>query len=107
MNQNHCTKCGCGNLFMKPSGSNIGLYCSNCGAWIKWMNKNEIRVFEHENKVVNSSKGETDCDIQCAACGYIGDESNFFHSAAHEKFRICPKCGTVRFICEENRGFRK
>ena len=47
MYQNCCKKCGSIDLFMKESGNNVGLYCSDCGAWIKWMSKDEQRAFEH------------------------------------------------------------
>ena len=43
-------KCGSLDFFMKKQGNNTGLYCSMCGKWQKWMNKDEIRVFEHNNK---------------------------------------------------------
>lgn len=28
-------------LFAMKKGDHIGLYCSSCGKWIKWANKNE------------------------------------------------------------------
>lgn len=42
-----CKKCGCENLFVKKSGKNTGLYCSECGAFQKWLGKDELRVFEY------------------------------------------------------------
>jgi len=45
--------------------------------------------------------------IQCAACGHMGEEKEWYNSAVHKKFKICPICGTVRFVCEENKDFRK
>ena len=41
-------KCKCGNttkFFTETKGSNIGLYCKECGKWIKWLNKDEDRLF--------------------------------------------------------------
>ena len=35
-------------MFMKKSGNNTGLYCGDCGAWIKWLNKNEIRLVQRQ-----------------------------------------------------------
>ena len=43
-------KCGCTDMFIEKVGNNIGLYCKSCGKWQKWLNKNEVRVFENEQK---------------------------------------------------------
>ena len=43
-------KCGSLDFFMKKQGNNTGLYCSMCGKWQKWMNKDDIRLFEHNHK---------------------------------------------------------
>lgn len=47
MYQNCCKKCGSLDLYIEVKGSNTGLYCSDCGAWIKWLGKDEIRAFEN------------------------------------------------------------
>ena len=52
---NTCKYCGRNQLFIRPSGSNTGLYCQTCGKWQKWMNKNEIRAFNAQNDVLESS----------------------------------------------------
>lgn len=44
--------------------------------------------------------------IQCAACGYTNHPDVFFNFAVHSKVRICPICGTLRFVCDGNRDFR-
>lgn len=107
MYQNCCKKCGSIDLFTKQSGNNIGLYCSDCGAWIKWLPKDELRAFEQSVKKSAQSRELHSEDIQCAAYGFIGEEKEFFNSAVHNKFKICPNCGTIRFVCDDNRGFRK
>lgn len=53
-----CRKCESENLFTKESGNNIGLYCSDCGAWQKWLGKDELRVFEHSKEENINSKRE-------------------------------------------------
>lgn len=50
MYQNCCKKCGSVSLHTEVKGNNIGLYCDDCGAWIKWLGKDELRAFEHANK---------------------------------------------------------
>lgn len=50
MYQNCCKKCGSTSLHTKNNGNNVGLYCSDCGAWIKWLGKDELRAFEHSKE---------------------------------------------------------
>ena len=50
MYQNCCKKCGSISLHTEVKGNNTGLYCDDCGAWIKWIGKDELRAFEHANK---------------------------------------------------------
>ena len=40
-------KCGSFDFFIQKQGSNTGLYCSICGKWQKWLNKDEVRLFEN------------------------------------------------------------
>lgn len=53
MYQNCCKKCGSISLYTEEKGNNIGLYCSDCGAWIKWLGKDELRAFEHSKETSN------------------------------------------------------
>ena len=43
-----CPKCKSRDIFTKKSGNNTGLYCGDCGAWIKWLNKNEVRIAQRQ-----------------------------------------------------------
>jgi hypothetical protein len=43
-----CSKCNSSDVFMKQSGNQIGLYCGDCGKWIKWLNKEEQRLAERQ-----------------------------------------------------------
>lgn len=47
MYQNCCKKCGSISLHTEVKGNNTGLYCDDCGAWIKWLGKDELRAFEY------------------------------------------------------------
>lgn len=45
-------KCKCGNtsdFFIEHNLSQCGLYCGECGKWIKWLNKDEERLFKHKH----------------------------------------------------------
>ena len=50
MYQNCCKKCGSISLHTEVKGNNTGLYCDDCGAWVKWLGKDELRAFEYANK---------------------------------------------------------
>ena len=45
-----CEKCNSKDVFVEQNGNNIGLYCSDCGKWIKWLNKDELRLAERQIK---------------------------------------------------------
>lgn len=53
-----CNKCGSENVFLEKKGNQTGIYCAECGKWIKWATKEEIRVIEHK-----STKSETYGDL--------------------------------------------
>lgn len=55
MYNNVCKKCGSVELFSEQKGNNIGLYCSDCGAWIKWLGKDELRAYENATKLKDVS----------------------------------------------------
>lgn len=60
--KNQC-KCGSLDFFIEKQGNNTGLYCSMCGKWQKWMNRDEIRLFEHNHKPKKKSKiNQTNAD---------------------------------------------
>lgn len=60
MYQNCCKKCGSLDLHTEVKGSNTGLYCSDCGTWIKWLGKEELRAFEYSNKIHGFTKEEAE-----------------------------------------------
>ena len=61
MYQNCCKKCGSIALHTEIKGNNTGLYCNDCGSYIKWLSKDELRAFEHSQKEEN--KDVIECDI--------------------------------------------
>mgnify|MGYP000630693092 CR=1 FL=1 len=40
-----CKKCGSLDVYVKENGTQTGLYCGNCGAWLKWLGKEEKRFY--------------------------------------------------------------
>lgn len=45
-----CSKCNSKDVFVAQNGNNTGLYCADCGKWIKWLNKDELRLAERQIK---------------------------------------------------------
>ena len=60
---NYECKCGSMDFFTEPKGNNIGLYCSMCGKWKKWLSKDEALAFQH-NQATIESKYKT-FNIEC------------------------------------------
>lgn len=59
MYQNCCKKCGSVSLHTEVKGNNTGLYCDDCGAWIKWLGKDELRAFEHSMRKATKEENES------------------------------------------------
>ena len=50
--KNYKCKCGCDDFAFVDVSSTLGIYCTYCGRWLKWANKNEKNILkiERENK---------------------------------------------------------
>lgn len=83
MKQYKC-KCGGTKFFTKESGSATGLYCKKCGKWIKWLGKDELRLFEYEQSLkTEESKRKYTKDEVAEAIDNLRDWNNYnsFHKA--------------------------
>lgn len=58
MYQNCYKKCGSVSLHTEVKGNNIGLYCDDCGAWVKWLSKDELRAFEYSMRETTPEENE-------------------------------------------------
>lgn len=85
MYQNCCKKCGSVSLHTKVKGNNIGLYCDDCGAWIKWLGKDELRAFEHANESSENSKKEGVAKIIYDNLSYMYCDNCRFNSEINEE----------------------
>ena len=47
-----CPKCESEDVFLDKSGNNTGLYCGDCGRFIKWVSKDEIRLVKRQMKLM-------------------------------------------------------
>ena len=59
MYQNCCKKCGSVSLHTEVKGNNTGLYCDDCGAWVKWVGKDELRAFEYSMREATKKERES------------------------------------------------
>ena len=42
-----CSHCDSTKTKIEEKANQIGLYCAECGKWIKWLSKDEARVLKH------------------------------------------------------------
>ena len=59
MYQNYCKKCGSISLHTEVKGNNTGLYCDDCGAFQKWLGKDELRAFEYAKQTEKQTEKKT------------------------------------------------
>lgn len=59
MYQNCCKKCGSISLHTEVKGNNTGLYCDDCGAFQKWLGKDELRAFEYSMREAAKEEKES------------------------------------------------
>ncbi len=77
MYQNCCKKCGSISLHIEEKGNNTGLFCNKCGAYVKWLGKDELRAFEYSKKMRDSTPEENQKISKCISTGInIHDEKN-------------------------------
>lgn len=53
-----CKKCGGASLHIEIKGGNTGLYCNDCGKWLCWLSKDDLRAFEYSQKKENKNRDE-------------------------------------------------
>ena len=46
-------ECGCNDFFFADKGNQKGIYCENCGKWLKWANKDEQNLRMKQNSILN------------------------------------------------------
>lgn len=57
----NCKKCNESNLILQTKSNNTGLYCKSCGAWQKWLNKEEVRSAKFNG--IPTFEGPTTTDV--------------------------------------------
>ena len=93
-------KCGYNDFFFVDKGNQKGIYCTNCGKWLKWADKDEQNlVMKQEPKIghwilqpSNKEQGERDFIWwKCSECGQvIYSETEKDRKEFHA---FCGRCG--------------
>ena len=66
-----CNRCGSIDFYTKPRGYNIGLFCSMCDKWKKWLGKDEAFLFEHNKTVNKKNKNIKEKEIKITRDNYV------------------------------------
>lgn len=65
MTSHKCSKCNNADDFViTRKGPHIGLYCKKCGAWIKWIKKNEGKVYQITMDDIAKGEQNTEPDTE-------------------------------------------
>lgn len=51
-------KCGENDFFFDDKGNQKGIYCSYCGRWLKWANKDEQNLEMRQEHILDKIKAE-------------------------------------------------
>lgn len=51
-------KCGYNDFFFADKGSQKGIYCSYCGKWLKWADKNEQNLAMKQEPILDKIRSE-------------------------------------------------
>ena len=84
-------KCGHNDFFFVDKGNQKGIYCSYCGKWFKWADKDEQNlVMKQEFKtahwvLVHPLQDDIEGGYMCSECG------TGYYDNSH--WNYCPNCG--------------
>lgn len=100
-----CQECGCENVYVKPSGRRMSVYCSDCNAWICFTTYKKMleiyKAIEEENLNDNVSlrkiyKRSGITWMNCSKCDcllYSSLQSKILGQFDLVNASYCPKCG--------------
>ena len=98
-----CRKCGSTNITVKVRGTNTGIYCADCGAWIEYISFDLMREYYKDFNRIESTRAFKRCKryngnkiITCSNCN-----TQLYHSAEPMPIgqfnlldaKYCPVCG--------------
>jgi glycine betaine/choline ABC-type transport system substrate-binding protein len=63
-------KCGHDDFFFADKGNQIGIYCSYCGKWLKWADKDEQNLRMKQDSVLDKIEEEINSSNR-GTCDYF------------------------------------
>lgn len=79
MTSHKCTKCDNEEDFIiARKGPHIGLYCKKCGAWIKWIKKNDGKVYQINMDDIAKCENNTEPDVEGVTMSDREREDTYF-----------------------------
>ena len=82
-------KCKCGNddFFFIEDENSMGIYCTSCGKWKKWANKDERNLFAKQAQKTGKWVRNDNGTYSCSVCqSWIPEEQHCYA-------RYCLYCG--------------
>ena len=59
-----CRKCGDSSFYLQQKGMQVGLYCSTCGSWIKWVSKQEQVLYKNRGMKIHAQGEEIELKMK-------------------------------------------
>ena len=86
-------QCGSSDFFIEEKGAKTGLYCESCGKWIKWLSKEEVRLFKHKQKESENMSNQEfiqTSSLFAKEIGYISNET--LKNIVKDTLDAAPQC---------------
>ena len=61
--KDYICKCGHNDFFFADKGNQKGIYCSYCGRWLKWADKDEQNLAMKQESVLDKIRAEIEQEI--------------------------------------------
>ena len=76
--KNYKCKCGSNDFFFADKGNQKGVYCSYCGKWLKWADKDEqnLTLKRTDNSILDKIKAEIETDLSHFCFDDWGNENS-------------------------------
>ena len=53
-----CRICGDTEIYLQAKGMQVGVYCANCGKWIKWLSKKDQSIYKNSGYKIYSQDAQ-------------------------------------------------